>query len=276
LLHGKPLGFGHFLNLEAATELAAEFTEPACAIVSHAHPAGVAEARSLGEAAKRAYAADPLGCSGGVAAFNREVDSDAAKALAPQYLECIVASGFSPEALDILRQKKDVRLVTLPSMLLSPNEIDLRPVSGGLLIQDKDNRTLLQEIKPVTKRPPGPSEAKAMEFGWKVVKHAKTHAAVLCRGGETLGVGCGQASRMDAVRLAVVKSQERHPIVTPDAAMVLAADGPLSLQHVLEAAEGGVTAIVESGGSSEDKEAVAACDAKGIAMCFTGIRHYRH
>jgi len=276
LLHGKPLNYVHFLNLEASSELVAEFTEPACAIVKHMNPAGVAEGRSLGQAAKLAYAADPRGCSGGVAAFNREVDGEAAKALAPQYLECIVASRFSPDALDILRQKKDVRLISLPSMLLSPNEIDLRPVSGGLLIQDKDNRTLLKEVRPVSRRPPGPSEIQALEFAWRVVKHAKTHAAVLTRGTFTLGIGCGQSSRLDAVRLAIVKSQERHPIVTPDAPMVLAADGPLSLQHVLEAAEAGVTAIIESGGSSEDKEAIEACDAKSIAMAFTGIRHYRH
>ena len=154
LLHGKPLNYEHYINLEAASELVAEFSEPACAIVKHMNPAGVAESHSLGEAAKLAYAADPKGCTGGVAAFNREMDGEAAKALASQYLECIIASRFSPEALDVLRRKKEVRLVTMPSMLLSPHEIDLRPISGGLLIQDKDNRTLLQDIRPVSRRIP--------------------------------------------------------------------------------------------------------------------------
>ena len=276
LLHGKPLNYEHYVNLEAASELVSEFMEPACAIVKHMNPAGVAESRNLGEAAKAAYAADPRGCTGGAAAFNREVDGEAAKALAPQYLECIVASRFSPEALDVLRRKKEVRLISMPSMLLSPHEIDLRPISGGLLIQDKDNRTLLKEIHPVSRRPPNPSEVQSMGFAWKVVKHAKTHAAVLSRGCCTLGIGCGQSSRMDAVRLAIVKSQERHPIVTPEAPMVMACDGALSLQHILEAAEAGVSAIIESGGSSEDHDAIEACDAKGMAMVFTGIRHYRH
>ncbi|MBI3505186.1 MAG: bifunctional phosphoribosylaminoimidazolecarboxamide formyltransferase/IMP cyclohydrolase [Proteobacteria bacterium] len=276
LLHGKPLNYEHYLSLEVATELVAEFSDPACAIVKHMNPAGAATSHRLGEAARLAYSSDPAGCTGGVAAFNREVDEEAARFLSPQYLECVVSPHFSPKASDILRAKKELRLITLPSLLLSPHELDLRPVSGGLLVQDKDNQTMPQEPKLVTRRVPTDLELSGLQFAWRVAKHAKTHAAVLARGTATLGIGCGQTSRMDALRLAVVKDQERHPIVPPTLPLVLATDGPISLQHILEAAQAGVTAIIQPGGSAEDKEAVKACESKNIAMLFTAMRHYRH
>ena len=275
LVHGKPLSFNHFLNLEVAVELVAEFAEPACAIVKHCNPAGVAVSHSLGEAAHSAYVSDPRGCTGGVAAFNREVDDETARFLGQQYLECILAPEFSVEALDRLRPKKDLRLATLPSLLLSPNELDLQSISGGLLIQDKDNQTLPQR-SVVTRHQPSELEKGSLEFAWKVAKHAKTHCAVLARGQSTLGLGCGQTSRMDAVRLAVVKSQDRHPIVSPNFPVVLASDGTLSIQHILEAAGAGVTAVIQPGGSSEDTDAIKACDLHNLAMIFTGMRHYRH
>ncbi len=275
LVHGKPLSFNHYLSLEVAAELVAEFAEPACAIAKHGNPSGAACSSVGGEAAHLAYAADPVGCTGGVAAFNREVDEEAAQFLAQQYLECIIAPQYSEGAMRHLRPKRDLRLLTLASLLLSPNEIDLRPVSGGVLVQDKDNQTLPQ-MRGVTRHAPSEVEKNSLEFAWKVAKHAKTHAAVLCRGSTTLGIGSGQSSRMDAVRLAIVKSQERHPIVPPDLPMVLASDGPLSLQHILEAAGAGVTAVIQPGGSSDDKDSIKACDDKQLAMVFTGIRHYRH
>lgn len=275
LVHGKPLSFNHFVDLEVAVELVADFAEPGCAIVKHANPAGVAISHSLGEAAHQAYTSDPAGCTGGVAAFNREVDEDAAQFLAQQYIECILAPQFSVKALDRLRPKKDVRLLTLPSLLLSANEIEIRNLSGGVLIQDKDNQTLPQ-MTVVTRHQPSQLEKTTLEFAWRVAKHAKTHCAVLARGQTTLAVAAGQTSRMDAVRLAVVKSQERHPIVSPNFPVVLASDGVLSLQHILEAAQSGVTAVIQPGGSSEDKDAIKACDLRNLAMIFTGMRHYRH
>ncbi|MBI5202456.1 MAG: bifunctional phosphoribosylaminoimidazolecarboxamide formyltransferase/IMP cyclohydrolase, partial [Elusimicrobia bacterium] len=144
LVHGKPLSYSHYTDLETAVELVAEFAEPACAIVKHGNPAGVAVSHALGEAAHQAYTSDPAGCTGGVAAFNREVDEEAAQFLSQQYIECILAPQFSVKAMDLLRPKKEVRLVTLPSMLLSANEIELRTISGGVIIQDKDNQTLPQ------------------------------------------------------------------------------------------------------------------------------------
>ncbi|MBI5243633.1 MAG: bifunctional phosphoribosylaminoimidazolecarboxamide formyltransferase/IMP cyclohydrolase [Elusimicrobia bacterium] len=276
LVFGRPLNYNHHFGMDRACDLVAEFREPACAIVRHSNPAGAAVSDRLGEAARLAYRSDPLGCTGGVAAFNRPVDEEAARTLAPEYLECIVAPEFSRPALDVLRKKKDIRLVSLPSLLLSPNEIDIRTVAGGLLIQDKDNATMAIDRKAVSRRRPTELETAALEFAWRVAKHTLTHAAVLSRGLVTLGVGGGQTTRMDAVRLAVVKSHERHPIVAPSMPVVLASDGPLGPAHIKEAASAGVSAVIEPGGSSDDREALRVCDELNLAMVFTGIRHYRH
>ena len=276
LLFGRPLNYNHCLGVDRACDLVAEFREPACAIVRHANPAGVAVSERLGEAARLAYRSDPAGCTGGVAAFNRPVDEEAARTLAAEYLECIAAPEFSQQALDVLRKKKDVRLVSLPSLLLFANEIDIKTVAGGLLIQDKDNPTMTSERKVASRRRPTELEAAALEFAWKVAKHTMTHAAVLARGLVTLGIAGGQTARMDAVRLAVVKSHERHPIVAPNLPVVLASDGPLGPLHVKEAAAAGASAVIEPGGCSDDREALRVCDELGLAMLFTGIRHYRH
>ena len=276
LLFGRPLNYNHYLGIDRACDLVAEFREPACAIVRHANPAGVAVSDRLAEAARLAYRSDPAGCTGGVVAFNRPVDEETARTLAPEYLECVAAPEFSQPALDILRKKKDVRLVSLPSLLLSPDEIDIKTVAGGLLIQDKDNATMASERKIVSRRRPTELETAALEFAWRVAKHSLTHAAVLARGLVTLGIAGGQTARMDAVRLAVVKSQERHPIVAPSLPVVLASDGPLGPLHIKEAAAAGASAVIEPGGSSDDREALRVCDELNLAMVFTGIRHYRH
>ncbi|MFH1723929.1 MAG: bifunctional phosphoribosylaminoimidazolecarboxamide formyltransferase/IMP cyclohydrolase [Elusimicrobiota bacterium] len=276
LLYGKPLSYNHYLSMDRAAELAAEFRQPSCAIVKYGNPAGAATSERLGDAARWAYESDPAGCTGGVAAFNREVDAEAAGALASEYLECIVAPDFSGESLDILRAKRDVRLVRLPSLLLSPNESDMKTISGGVLIQDKDNPASPRSFKSVAKRSPSDLETTAIEFAWRVCKHAPTHAAVLARGLTTLGIGGGQTTRLDAVRIAVAKSQDRHPVVTPSMPMVLASDGPLGSQEVRAAAAAGVGAVIHPGGSSDDKQTIALADELGISMVFTGIRHFRH
>jgi len=276
LIHGKPLNYNHYLSMDRAVELAAEFSDPACAIIKYGVPAGAAAGKTLGEAARLAYESDPQGCTGGVAAFNKPVDEDAAKVLAPEYLECIVAPEFSGEALRLLRAKKDIRLVQLPSLLLSPKESDMKTVSGGMLIQDKDHPVASEVLKPVTRSEPSELERIALEFAWRVCKHAGTHAAILARGTVTLGIGNGQSSRLDAVRLALVKSQERHPVVSPAIPMVLASDGVLGPQEIREAAECGIIGVIQPGGSSEDRETIATADELGMTMVFTGVRHFRH
>ncbi|PCI32787.1 MAG: bifunctional phosphoribosylaminoimidazolecarboxamide formyltransferase/IMP cyclohydrolase PurH, partial [Elusimicrobia bacterium] len=221
LLYGKPLAFTHYLSMDHALELVAEFQNPACVMVKYGNPAGVATSDRLGEAARWAYESDPAGCTGAIAALNREVDADAANALASEYLECIVASEFSGEALTILRAKRDVRLVRLPSLLASPKEAEMKTISGGVLIQDKDLPHAITKPKTVTKRKPNDLETAAMELAWRVAKHAKTHAVVLANPLQTLGIGGGQVSRLDAMRLAIVKSEERHPVVTPNSPRVV-------------------------------------------------------
>jgi phosphoribosylaminoimidazolecarboxamide formyltransferase/IMP cyclohydrolase len=276
LIFGKTLSYNHYLDLDIAWELATEIIEPACAIVKHAVPAGVACAKKLAEAARLAYQGDPRGCFRGTAAVNRELEEDAALFFAEEYIECIAAPQFSPKALSILRTKKDIRLVTLPSTLISAHEIDLRAVAGGVLVQEKNNRIISGELRTPTRRAPGEIEMNSLQIAWHAAKHARTHAAVICRGSNTIGIGSGQTSRLDALRLALVKSQERHPILPAGLPLVLASDGVLSGEHILEAAQGGITALIQPGGSSEDKEAVAACDQKNLAMVFTGLRHFRH
>ena len=276
LLHGKPLTFNHYVDLEAAGEMTGEFQEPACVIFKHGHPCGAAAAERLEDAARRAFQADPQSARGGIAAFNRELDEETARFLAEEYLECLLAPGFSQGALDVLRLKRDLRLVTVPSRLAAAGELKLHSVSGGLLVEETDGTTLPAELKSVGPRPPSETELVSLRFAWKVAKHAKTHAMVLARGTQTVGIGAGQPSRFDALSLAVAKSRERHPILDPSAPLVLASDGNLPLRCVQEAARAGVSAIIQPGGSSEDKSAVQACAQRGIAMAFTGLRHYKH
>ncbi len=276
LVFGKPLSYNHYLDLEVAWGLATEILDPACAIVKHGTPAGAAVSERLAEAARQAYRCDPRGCFRATAAVNREIDEAAAAFFAEEYVACIAAPDFTPKALSILKTKKDIRLVTLPSTLISPEELDLRAVAGGLLVQDKDNHPLAGAPKTMTRRAPSEVETKSMRLAWHVAKHAKTHAAVLCRGFTTIGIGSGQTSRLDSLRLALAKSQERHPILPAGLPMVLASDSALSVEHIHEAAQSGITAIIQPGGSAEDKDAVEGCDQRGLAMVFTGVRHFRH
>jgi len=276
VVYGRPLSFNHYFDLDAAWELAGGFPEPACAIVKHGVPAGAAVSESLSDAARLAYRGDPRGCFRGTAAANREIDEDAAAFFAEEVVNCIAAPGFSARALTALKAKKDIRLVTLPSTLISAHELDFRSVSGGVLVQDRDHQPLPAALKAATRRAPNETETNSLRLAWRVAKHSRTHAAVLARGGQTVGIGSGQTSRLDAVRLALLKFRERHPILSADLPLVLASDGALSAGHVLEAARGGVKAVIQPGFSSEDEEAVNACDRQGLAMVCTGVRHFRH
>ncbi len=273
---GRPLVYGHYLDLETAWELVNAFPEPACAIVKHGVPAGFACGEDLAKAARRAYAGDPRGCFRGTAAVNGEVGVAAAEFFAEEFVSCIAATEFSAKALQLLKAKKDIRLVTLPSKLISAHELDLRAVAGGMLVQERDQRPFVGDIKTGSRRQPTEREMRGLVVAWHVAMHARTHAAVVARGTAVIGVGSGQTSRLDAVRLAVVKSQERHPILVAGDPVVLASDGALTAEHVLAAADGGVTAIIHPGGASEDKAAAEAADKRGVALVATGVRHFKH
>jgi phosphoribosylaminoimidazolecarboxamide formyltransferase/IMP cyclohydrolase len=276
LVFGRPLSYVHFLDLETAWELVTAFREPACAIVKHAVPAGLSVAEDLSKAARRAYAGDPRGCFRGTAAVNREVDEEAASFFAEEFVSLIAAPDFTPKALRLLKTKKDIRLVTLPSALISPRELDLRAVAGGMLVQEKDQRPFLGDLKSMAQRPPTERETAALVVAWHTAMHARTHAAVIARGPAVIGVGSGQTSRLDAVRLALVKSQERHPIIAAGEPVVMASDGALTAEHILAAADGGVTAVIHPGGSAEDRDAAEACGRRGVALLAAGVRHFRH
>ncbi|MBI5623923.1 MAG: bifunctional phosphoribosylaminoimidazolecarboxamide formyltransferase/IMP cyclohydrolase [Elusimicrobia bacterium] len=276
LVFGKPLSYNHYLDLEYAWELANELDQPSCVIAKHSVPAGVACAESLAEAARAAYRCDPRGGFRGTAAVNREVTDEAAAFFAEEYVTCIAAPAFSASALEILKTKKDIRLVVLPPPVVAAHEFDFQAVAGGMLVQDRDNQPLFGDLKTVSRRAPDEAELKSLRLAWLVAKAARTHAAVVCRGSATIGIGSGQTSRLDAISIALAKSQERHPILPPGQPLVLASDGPLSTEHLQAAAEGGITAFIESGGSAEDSDAAAFCDSRNLALVFTGTRHFKH
>jgi phosphoribosylaminoimidazolecarboxamide formyltransferase/IMP cyclohydrolase len=276
LLLGRPLVYGHYLDLETAWELVNAVHEPACAIVKHGVPAGFACGEDLAKAAHRAYAGDPRGCFRGTAAVNGEVSAAAAEFFAEEYVSCIAAPEFSAKALQLLKTKKDIRLVTLPSKLISAHELDLRAVAGGMLVQDRDQRPFVQDIKTASRRSPTDREMRALIVAWHTAMHARTHAAIISRGTAVIGVGSGQTSRLDAVRLALVKSQERHPILAVGEPTVLASDAALTAEHILAAIDGGVSAVIHPGGASEDRDAAEAADGRGAALVYTGVRHFKH
>ncbi len=276
LLYGRPLVYGHYLDLETSWELANAVIEPACAIVKHAVPAGFASAPDLAKAARLSYSGDPRGCFRGTAAANREIGMEAAEFFAEEFVSCIAAPSFSHEALRLLKTKKDIRLVTLPSSLIAPHELDLRAVAGGVLVQEKDHQPFINALKNASKRAPSQRECEGLAVAWHTAMHAHTHAAVIARGTGVIGVGSGQTSRLDSIHLALKKSSERHPILTAGESMVMASDGALTAEHVHAAAEGSVTAIIHPGGAAEDKDVAEACDRRGIALVATGVRHFRH
>ncbi|MBI4055648.1 MAG: bifunctional phosphoribosylaminoimidazolecarboxamide formyltransferase/IMP cyclohydrolase [Elusimicrobia bacterium] len=277
VLHGKPLSFNNYLDLEAAWNAVSDFSEPACIIIKHATPCGAALAEKLSDALELAFAADPLSAFGGVIAFNREVDPETAGQIIQRFIECVAAPEFSQKALDILRMKKDLRLVSLPSQLVSPYELDCRPLSGGFLVQEKDLATLPKELRVVTQKKPSELDWLGLKFAWRIVKHAKSNAIVIARGGQTLGIGSGQTSRIDALKSAVAKINERHPILEPGRPLGMASDGFFPFKDcVEEAAKAGVSAIIQPGGSIRDGESIEACDQLGLAMVFTGLRHFKH
>ena len=268
-LQGKELSFNNLVDLDACWELAQEFEEPAVIIVKHTNPCGAATGATILEAYQKALASDPVSAFGGVVGINRVVDEEAAAEIAKLFVEAIAAPGFTAEARERFAAKKNLRLVVVHSAAAWPV---VKHVSGGLLLQDADTgRVNEDELKVVTWRPPTAEELRSLLFAWRVAKHVKSNAIVYARDGQTVGVGAGQMSRVDAARFGAMKAVLRL------AGTVAASDAFFPFPDGLEAVAGaGATAVIQPGGSVRDDEVIAAADRLGLAMLFTGIRHFRH
>ena len=273
-LHGKELSYNNILDITAATDLIGEFAEPTVAILKHTNPCGVGSDADLRAAWDKAFATDRQAPFGGIIIANRPVDEALAGAIAEIFSEVIIAPDFAPSALAILQKKKNLRLMRLRG-LPSPAPRDVRSVVGGLLVQDHDTGCeAVAAGRMVTRRPPTEQEIRAMDFGWKVVKHVKSNAIVFAGPDRTLGIGAGQMSRVDSVRIAVWKAGEAG---LPLEGSAVASDAFFPFPDgLLSAAAAGATAAVQPGGSVRDDEVIKAADERGLAMVFTGKRHFRH
>jgi phosphoribosylaminoimidazolecarboxamide formyltransferase / IMP cyclohydrolase len=272
-LQGKELSYNNLVDLEAARSLAAEFRNPAAVIIKHNNPCGAAEQETLREAYLKALASDPISAFGGVLAFNREVDASTAEEVAKLFVECIAAPNFDEKAKSIFAAKKNLRLLELPPGGLElDRELQLKRILGGVLVQQPDLGEINDsDLRTVTKRVPTQKEMNDMRFAWKVCKHVKSNAIVFARDGATVGVGAGQMSRVDSVKLAVMKAQ------SPLQGTVVASDAFFPFPDgVEEAAKAGATAFIQPGGSVRDNDVIAAADRLGLAMVFTGMRHFLH
>ena len=268
-LQGKELSYNNIVDLQAAWDLAQEFDEPVVAIIKHTNPCGTATGETLAEAYKRALECDPVSAFGGVIGVNRPIDAEAAEEMHKLFLEVIAAPSFDEAAKAKFVTKKNLRLVEVTP---ADQKWVLKNVSGGLLVQDADHRPLQpDDLKVVTHRPPTPEETRALLFAWKVCKHVKSNAIVYARDGQTVGVGAGQMSRVDSAKLGAMKAQ------LPLKGTVAASDAFFPFPDgVEEIAKAGATAIIQPGGSQRDPEVIAAADRLGLAMLFTGVRHFRH
>ncbi len=268
-LQGKELSYNNIVDLQAAWDLAQEFEEPVCAIIKHTNPCGTSTGTTLLEAYKRALECDPVSAFGGVIGVNRVVDGAAAEEMAKLFVEAIAAPGFDEAAKAKFATKKNLRLV---EVIHAPQKWVLKNVSGGMLVQDADMRSLTDaDLKVVTKRQPTAEEKRALLFAWKVCKHVKSNAILYARDGQSVGVGAGQMSRVDSCKIGAMKA------VLPLKGTVAASDAFFPFPDgVEEIAKAGATAIIQPGGSVRDQEVIDAADRLGLAMIFTGVRHFRH
>jgi len=268
-LHGKELSYNNLVDLDAAWQLVNEFATPAAAVIKHTNPCGCAEKGSLAESYRKAYECDPVSAYGGVVGLNRTVDEETARECAKTFLEAIAGPDFTAEALAVLRAKKNLRLLKVGPGV---DPLVVKSISGGYLAQTTDTAALDRASAQVkTRRAPSENEWAALEFAWKIAKHVKSNAIVFARAGQSVGVGAGQMSRVDSVKLAAMKA------VLPLAGSVVGSDAFFPFPDgVEEAASHGATAVIQPGGSVRDAEVIAAADRLGLAMVFTGVRHFRH
>ena len=268
-LQGKELSYNNIVDLQAAWDLAQEFTEPVCAIIKHTNPCGTATGATVKEAYLRALECDPVSAFGGVVGVNRIIDGEAAAEMAKLFVEAIAAPGFTPEAREAFAKKKNLRLVEIADLR---QKWVLKNVSGGVLLQDNDVYPLTEaDLKVVSKRQPTAEEMRALLFAWKVCKHVKSNAILYARDGQSVGVGAGQMSRVDSARIGAAKA------VLPLAGTVAASDAFFPFPDGVEViAAAGATAIIQPGGSVRDQEVIDTADRLNLAMVLTGVRHFRH
>jgi phosphoribosylaminoimidazolecarboxamide formyltransferase/IMP cyclohydrolase len=268
-LQGKELSYNNLVDLDAAWQLIQEFEQPASAVIKHTNPCGCAEAGNLAESYRRAFEADPVSAFGGVLAFNRTLDEETAREIAKTFIEAIAAPDYEPGARSVLAGKKNLRMLKVDP---APDEPVVKSISGGYLVQTPDQHRLDREQCQVkTERAPSQEEWRALLFGWKVCKHVKSNAIVYARAGQTVSVGAGQMSRVDSVKVGAMKA------VLPLQGTVIASDAFFPFPDgVEEAAKHGITAVIQPGGSVRDDDVVAAANKLGLAMVFTGVRHFRH
>jgi phosphoribosylaminoimidazolecarboxamide formyltransferase/IMP cyclohydrolase len=272
-LQGKELSFNNLIDLEAAWSLVSEFTDTACAIIKHTNPCGAAIGADPREAFEKARATDPVSAFGGIIGFNRTVTEAAARAIGETFFEAIAAPDYEPAALELFAAKKNLRVMRVARGASAENQYDVRVISNnGLLIQDRDRGSLDKaEVRVVTDRQPTADEMSALKFAWIIAKHVKSNAIVYAREGQLVGVGAGQMSRVDSVKLGAMKAQLPLP------GCVVASDAFFPFRDgVDEAAKSGITAVIQPGGSVRDEEVIAAANEHNLAMLFTGMRHFKH
>ncbi len=281
-LQGKELSYNNIADADAAWECVKSFSTPACVIVKHANPCGVAVGADPLEAYSKAFQTDPTSAFGGIIALNRTLDAAAAQAISKQFVEVLMAPGFTPEALEVFKSKVNVRILQIA---LPPggktdwdngrNLMDIKRVGSGLLMQTADNHELtLADLKVVTTKQPSPAELQDLLFAWKVAKYVKSNAIVFCKNGMTMGVGAGQMSRLDSARIASIKAGHANLSL---AGTVVASDAFFPFRDGLDVVvDAGATCVAQPGGSMRDQEVIDAANERGVAMVFTGVRHFRH
>ncbi|MDR6538798.1 bifunctional phosphoribosylaminoimidazolecarboxamide formyltransferase/IMP cyclohydrolase [Variovorax soli] len=281
-LQGKELSYNNIADADAAWECVKGFDTPACVIVKHANPCGVAIGKDAHEAYSKAFKTDPTSAFGGIIAFNRPLDRAAAEAISRQFVEVLMAPGYAPEALEVFKSRVNVRVleIALPPGGKSAweqgrNAVDVKRVGSGLLMQTADNRELtLDELKVVTKKQPTPQQLQDLLFAWKVAKYVKSNAIVFCADGMTMGVGAGQMSRLDSARIASIKAQHANLSLQGTA---VASDAFFPFRDGLDVVvDAGASCVIQPGGSMRDQEVIDAADERGVAMVFSGVRHFRH
>ncbi|MDO4905969.1 MAG: bifunctional phosphoribosylaminoimidazolecarboxamide formyltransferase/IMP cyclohydrolase [Lautropia sp.] len=271
---GKELSYNNIADADAAWECVKTFEAPACVIIKHANPCGVAVGASTLEAYQLAFATDTTSAFGGIIAFNRPVDGATAEAVSKQFVEVLLAPGFTDEALAVMKAKQNVRLLEVP-LATDSNRFDLKRVGGGLLVQSPDEHRLdAGTLRVVTKKQPTEQELADLLFAWRVCHYVKSNAIVYCRNGQTLGIGAGQMSRVDSARIASIKAENAGLDLKGS---VVASDAFFPFRDGLDVViDGGATAVIQPGGSVRDDEVIAAADERGVCMVFTGVRHFRH